>query len=79
MNNIMISKFCKIAKEFIPAINEEGLKNSFINTKTDIDEEGPCCSDSKLMNLFRSNIKYTISDDKLYGLIYNICIKFVYA
>lgn len=79
MNNIMISKFCKIAKEFIPALNEEGLKNAFINTNTDIDEEGPCCSDTKLMNLFRYNINSKISDDQLYGLIYNICIKFVYA
>ena len=79
MNNIMISKFCKIAKEFIPALNEEGLKNAFINTKTDIDEEGPYCSDTKLMNLFRYNINSKISDDQLYGLIYNICIKFVYA
>ena len=79
MNNIMISKFCAIAKEFIPALNEEGLQNASINTNTDIDEEGPCCSDSKLMNLFRYNINSKISDDQLYGLIYNICIKFVYA
>lgn len=75
----MLSRFCEIAKEFIPSLDEVDLEYDFMCNKIDIDEEGPCCSDSKLMHLFRNNIKSEISDDELYGLIYNICMKFVYS
>lgn len=74
----MLNRFCEIAKECIPTLDEEGLEYSFLDNQVDIDEQGPCCSDSKLMNLFRDNIKSEISENDLYQLIENVCITFVY-
>ena len=76
---IMLSRFCEIAKEFIPTLDEEGLEYDFMCNQVDINEQGPCCSDSKLIHLFRDNIKSEISENELYQLIGNICEKFVYG
>ena len=59
---IMLSRFCEIAKEFIPTLDEEGLEYDFMCNQVDINEQGPCCSDSKLIHLFRDNIKSELKD-----------------
>ena len=75
---MMLSRFCEIAKKCIPTLDEEGLKYSFLDNQIDIDEQGPCCSDSKLMRVFKENIESDIDENELYQLIENVCIKFVY-
>ena len=75
----MLNRFCEIAKEFISTLDEEGLEYDFLCNQVDIDKQGPCCSDSKLIHLFRDNIKSEISENELYQLIGNICEKFVYG
>lgn len=74
---MMLSRFCEIAKEVITTLDEEGLEYDFMCNQVDIDEQGPCCSDSKLMKLFKNNIKESINEDLLYQNIEQICINYI--
>lgn len=67
--------FVKCAKEVIPTINEAGIE--YAMRYCDIDEEGPICYDSELMDIFRKNISGYTNDNELYGLVWKVCYTFV--
>lgn len=67
--------FAKCAKKVIPNINEDSIEHDM--RYWDIDEEGPVCSDSALMAVFRKNIPGYINDNELYRIVGKVCYTFV--
>lgn len=77
---------------FINAINEYTIHENLDGTITEdvdimsiisdmahieFDEEGPICSDSKLMDIFRKAKIVDLSDTAIYNLLFMICCKYV--
>lgn len=68
----MLEYFCKIAKNYIESLDEEGLNYDLL--KFQIDEHGICCSDNELLNIFKNNCN--INKNDLYQIIENINLKY---
>lgn len=77
---------------FINAINEYTIHENLDGTFTidvditsiiddmkhiEFDEEGPICSDSKLMDIFRKAKIVNLSDTAIYNLLFMICCSYV--
>lgn len=77
MNEVkMMINFCEIAEKLIPGIDENGLEYDFRHNEVSFDKQGPICSDSILMTIFRNNISEHIDDNELYKLIEQICLTY---
>lgn len=68
----MLEYFCKIAKNHIESLDEDGLNYDLL--KFQIDEHGICCSDNELINIFKNNCN--INKNDLYQIIENINLKY---
>ena len=75
MNGIAkVCKFGECAKRFIPNLDENGLEYDLL--KYDIDDQGPVCSDSTLLSVFRNNINPSMPDNELYSVIEKVCLEY---
>jgi len=75
MNEVkLMINFCEIAEKLIPGIDETGLEYDFRHNEVNFSEQGPICSDSVLMTVFKNNISEPIDDNELYKLIEQVCL-----
>ena len=69
----MLTLFAQIAGDHIKNLDVDGLNYDLLKYR--IDESGPICGDSQLMEAFENNCELT--SNKLYEIIESVCLDFV--
>lgn len=70
----MMQKFIDIAKQRFPELDETSLEYDL--RVCGIDRMGPCCSDYKLMEMFRLATDNKVDESILYIAVEEICVIF---
>ena len=70
----MILLFVEISKKHIPAIDDTDLEYDLRHL--DIDESGPICSDSQLLDIFIEATHNQMGENELYPIIEKICLEY---
>ena len=73
----MIYLFVEISKKYIPDIDDTSLEYDL--RQLDMDNSGPICSDSHLLDIFIEATQNKLEEGKLYQTIEKICLEYCSA
>lgn len=73
----MIYLFVEISKKYIPNIDDTSLEYDL--RQLDMDNSGPICSDSHLLDIFKEATRDQLEENELYQIIEKICLEYCSA